>query len=505
MDIEINPDSLADENVTILKKNMIGYMNHQKWIKLLELFKNICFNNGIIYGGCVRDYIIRTETTKKYFNNMLKKNNIKYDEAKKYQNFNNPDIDKETYEDRNLFPNDIDIFCLENQVNKIINCIERIFVLKEITSASLRYNELFKDKLVKASIIHRRFYLMNFDKFKSIGMNIIKYLLKSMANIIINDTKIYVDLLILRKEFCEQELIGLEMYPPFGKPEFLCNMLCMKLKDNFENSYINRIPDNIIIEPLYINYIRMFINNEDNYTPIFNPLHNISRDQYILKEIINDVITKRARPVGGNIALYRCTKIISKGFKIDVQFLMSKIIYHHVEKRSDTEQIIYEHDKPCIYKKNDELNKDLICPICQDDFHNDSIIVNWGCTCNIGYHRKCLLLFISAEINKPNFDGNTSCPNCRRIVNTCLCTLGNLLIMDFYSKASKPCKDLLKCKIHGRSQFEFDIHKMYNNNLIRADNSNRNNFIYRLKIKMNPETYTALFNDQNTETEPSQT
>ena len=43
-----------------------GRVNHAEWVLLLKLYRKICANGGIIFGGAVRDYVKRTLAAQKY-------------------------------------------------------------------------------------------------------------------------------------------------------------------------------------------------------------------------------------------------------------------------------------------------------------------------------------------------------------------------------------------------------------------------------------------------------
>lgn len=483
------------EELVLSRKKIYGTINKQIWITLTDMYMDICFNNGMLYGGCVRDYIIRTQAAKQYYSNM-EKNGLNYTEANKYENYNNYSVDGMTHGDRLLLPNDLDIFCLFDDAENIIDVIKKVFNVCEI-KVDNNYQDLFKDKLTKASIIHRKFELTIFENIKSVGRKILYSLLGKHFK---KNTKIviYVDLIILRKEFCKDDIFNAILLPPFGKPEFLCNMLCMKSKHLFSRLNRKNKPSDIIIEPLHINYINYFM----NYDSSFNPLTEMTNNNDILKEIMNDIKNKIAKPVGGNISIYRCKKILSKGFVIDFNFLLSRICYKIREQLNEHETVNkFRLGKYIKYIEPEQQEDVKCCPICQEEFKEDDILVNWGCLCKVEYHRHCLIEFIKSEMQKEDFNEDFKCPNCRRITTTCLCMLANILIMDLYSEKIHKYDKLLKCKVHYTDQFEFtsiprymienkESREMY---LVRNERKKRELFIINLRSKMEPQEFESLF------------
>lgn len=495
--------------------------NHAIWINLLKLYTDICTNNGIIYGGSVRDYIDRTENTKKYFQNMAAKD-FDYVSAKKYKYFNNPEIDTETIL-RNLLPKDLDVYCFEEHFENIIKVTEKYFSVKELSIENMQYRDMFKDKLTSTAIIYKRFVLDCFDytfRGNKVSRSILEKILNcSMVSKIVNSNKIYMDLLILRKEFCDPNFIDPQLLPPFGKPEFLCNMVCMKRK-NFGSIINTKDYTDIVIEPLMPNYLDTIMNTNEYNGSFCKALYNVREQNSILETIISDIVNKKARLVGGNVNIHRAMKMIYKNYKIDIQFLFNKIT-HSIATFNHYTNTIKKRVHNCTYEyvniepnPSSEDNEEK-CPICLDDFNIDKIQVNWGCQCSVKYHRKCLVTFVTSIVTKQDYNNDTKCPNCRRRVN-CICDIANILQLELLYEKYKDNKcfmsydktfKLIDCNVHHTEQFEFcnditlfrDRHDVLPKKvLFRNFNHSqlKTKYVLYLQSRMPAENYLRVFHEQ---------
>lgn len=98
--------------------------NKARWITITDIYY-ILSRYGTPYGGCVRDYIVRTSAADSYYA-FCKEQGIDAD-----NNYNNSTIHKESYNSRNLTPNDIDIFITREKFEKLIKIIVPKFNLKK--------------------------------------------------------------------------------------------------------------------------------------------------------------------------------------------------------------------------------------------------------------------------------------------------------------------------------------------------------------------------------------
>jgi hypothetical protein len=520
---ETHFEKLQKKTKTVNCADIYGAKNHAVWVNLLRIYTDICSNNGIIYGGSIRDFIDRTEHSTKYFKTMAEKG-FKYAIAKQYKYFNNPEVDKETFSQRTLLPKDIDVYCFEEHFEKIIKVTEQYFTVKELNIEHLQYREIFKDKLTSSAIIYKRFELDCFDaNFKhgtKTGKTILDNILNwSMVSRIVTGNKIFMDLLILRKEFCDPSIINPILLPPFGKPEFLCNMICMKQK-NFGSIIKTKDNSDIVIEPLIPNYLDIILNTNEYSYSWCKALYNVREHNKILEMIISDIINKQARLVGGNINIHRTMKMIYKNYKIDTKFLFNKITHGIHTFNQDTNTHI-RHIHNCNYEhvidipnpsSEDEEEK---CPICLDNFNIDKIQVNWGCQCSAKYHRKCLVSFVASIVTKQDYNNDTKCPNCRRHVN-CICDIANILQLEllyekykdnmFIMGFDKSFK-LIDCNVHHTEQFAFcndittyrnayeDLPKKVLFRNLNHSEVKRKYFLY-LQSRMPAEMYLRLFGTQ---------
>ena len=141
-----------------ISQELYSRSNHAKWVAILELYKEICNKGGYIFGGAVRDYIKRTLAAQK-FEKFCKLNCYKFKDC-----YHNKNVQPETYFDRNLFPNDIDIYIHDAEYKLLFNDLKSKFDMNISDCVDINY--FFTNDILLADAI----------EFKRVYINLIKYL-----------------------------------------------------------------------------------------------------------------------------------------------------------------------------------------------------------------------------------------------------------------------------------------------------------------------------------------
>lgn len=184
----------------------------------IEAYKKLCSialeNNGIIFGGFVRDQIIAGHYSDLYYEHH-KKNNLSLNESKFWNDNYMPETKK-----RLLIPDDIDIsFSDEADINKFIYCVKNI---KEFNSVSVT---AILDNSYNLPIINymRRMYIM-------INVGAIPFITEGISVIII------ADIILPKTSFVE---------PPFRNLDMLCNGFIIKNNEITFSKYTGTLIDNM--------------------------------------------------------------------------------------------------------------------------------------------------------------------------------------------------------------------------------------------------------------------
>jgi hypothetical protein len=370
MDQEENNDNIATTintiktfNYSILDKNIQSY-NYMKWFyRVTDL---ILKNHGTIFGGCTRDLIIRESACEK-FRIFCVENDLNL-----RKEYNKSDCHPETFIDRTIIPNDIDVYCTLNNLNNIYVALETEGVIIKIPSKGL-YRASPGIKLNKHVI-------NSLNMYKSEYKTPIGKFFYEMSNMKLNIDIITAD---THKE--------LETYLSV-KPDFLCNQIQMSIDNDIE-LIIYKVPKNILLMKGILEYERYPINiGDDSESKIIrlfdirNSLENSNFKNDVLNIIIYQILNKKAYAIFPDSR--RIEKMIKEGWKI----IFDKNILSYYYK------ILFKNIK--IYYNNIiELKQLDTCPICIEIYNHDIFLDSPIKICSNSHyvHIKC---FVKAYISQ---------------------------------------------------------------------------------------------------------
>jgi hypothetical protein len=398
-----------------LRELLNGRSNHAKWVALIELYNIICNYGGLIFGGATRDYIKRTLAAKKFYefyNSTLdsKNGNKEKKECKNNckKEYNNKEYHPESFEDRTLLPNDVDVYIKEDSYEELVKILQTIYDVKNSMGKDdicyfFKQNKLFTDALE-----FRRYYI-----------NFLQPCSDKLFKLLVNDTiddsnllRIKIDFIVLKKSFYEnyEAKDGGLLYPPFGNPDFDINQVGMySINNNIEikifNSllrfYYTELYNSSAINPLeymdikYKAQLELFSNIE----------HSIAVPLYPHIQQVKLIFGADYKP---QINVWRLRKIYNKGYIINSEKTLGLI-------------------KPIKYSLDDFIhNEEDKCIICLDIFSKNKKWFQFGCICNVKMHLECYAKYI----RKPTLNEYNSilCPHCREPNSReCPCALMNFM------------------------------------------------------------------------------
>lgn len=392
-----------------ISQELSNRVNHAKWTAMLELYKNICMNSGYIFGGAVRDYVKRTLAAKK-FEKFCKLNSYNFKDC-----YNNKNVDLETYADRNLFPNDIDVYLYEFEFQDLINILQAKYNIRCSDSADINY--FFEnDALLADAIIFKRVYI---DLVKHNDSRIMDIILKNVKY----NFQIKIDFIIVKTQYKDniETANGGALFPPFDKFDFTVNHLFM---------YNNNGDISIDVSKDILEYKS---DDQSNiYQSIIQPLQMQNNKHEILKQIYSDIENSIADPIyptpkkmfrlkckyGDGYKVipdsYRIHKMISKGYKLDIyRFLKTSSNF------SNYNLTIIEPGNPDILDSPDK------CIICFDELTNERRAIQYNGCCNAKFDLECFIRYIQNPQMSDNLDTNEiTCPHCRTpFKNACICDI----------------------------------------------------------------------------------
>ena len=400
-------DSLVKKTI---EKEMHRRLSKAKWIAITGLIRRLCLYHGIIYGGAVRSYIQRSLASQGYYT-FCKENNIDADE-----NYCNPEVHPESFENRNIFPADIDVFMSEKDLKRFMEQGggDKEYHLTKKSHSGANYffesNELFK----KALCLQK--YECNIIHFCNSVLSTIIF--GGMISFNSSDFKLRIDIVVIKDEYTSEHhrripITANILYPPFGNPDFDVNLLCFKVDD--EDSL-----GNFVIKPLPI-LKRLLASNidarEDKLLIPFKPFDDYFLTKSILEDIITGIRTKRARPVYPILEEYRTVfgreksiaidghriiKMLERGFSFDP--------FNLILEPALRNSIIWA---PADYQYDDESTPDSDrekCIICYDTFSATNRWFKCCTQCNGKMHQTCITKYLkSIHYSAEGVD----CPHCR--------------------------------------------------------------------------------------------
>lgn len=435
-------------SITINITDLVGKINHGMWLTYTKLYSEVIRKGGILFGGCVRDYYDRNYFANKFYEYCESQNIDSSVANSKY--YNDKTFHPETFKSRVLLPNDIDIFCNEQQQDKILACIREFYILKEVNKDEPSYF-IKKSKLHEKALIHRKFTCKILgDVFDILDMAIVTILRLTLGNKLlrlINSKSFKIDLIVLRDEYSNMDSMSApcELVPPFGKADIRCNMIYMAADSKSIYSLLESRTTKIKV---FTDYIKHTLDSK----PLRQMKHCGDFRQSLIEDecrraVFDDIINKKAVIVNDKLPIYRINKMIKKGYEI-----VSKPILETFEftLMIDGHESIRNLSVVC------EATTD-VCVICQDSFTETDMQIHYGCTCTARYHPKCLETYIVTHHQQThghshNFDElrQIVCPMCRTPCS-CMCNLAS-----FLQKISHRCgEDDCPCIIQACEFIEF--------------------------------------------------
>ena len=406
--LNINEEQTFEGKIEAL---MFKNTNYALWKNYLTLYSLICRNKGIIFGGATRDYVKHSIAAKK-FGVFCKENKINFKDSymKHY-------IQPETFSDRTLLPNDIDVYIYEEDFQNIKDTMQYNYMHYEKKGTSPCY--LFtNNEALKQAINH---YVYEIDILGKHGRSFINTIFG------IENTKsfrIKIDYIVLKESFKHYrgQHCGY-FFPPFGNPDFDVNQLYMQytpecgLSVKVSRSLIDCIIINDIFSPFDNDEIieklkaKIYKNIENDIAvPI---LPNIDDFNSVLPE---------SKP---HINLGRLKKMLYKGYDVSI---IDTLTYNRLYTKAPED---YEH------------NEEDKCIICLDTFTTVNPWYQIGCKCNVKMHLLCMSKYVRTPNMTVELEDNTmKCPHCRTKFRNCHCEIINFI------NSLKHKADVLSEKIH---------------------------------------------------------
>lgn len=220
-----NKDISTSELKRLLHNDNARRYNKVIWIATKLVYKDILKYGGIIYGGAVRDYLVRKYGVNSYYS-YCKEN--KYDANEGY---NSPNIHLESYLDRNKLPYDIDVFITKKNFDELIKNIGPKFNMQKRHKSKINTYFFQSYELFKEAIIHEKWTMQSVSFANDF---ILKILLGFSGKSSL--FKICVDFIIIKDEYIEHDEYvnkGI-LWPPFGKPDFDINLLTFTSGNNLD-------------------------------------------------------------------------------------------------------------------------------------------------------------------------------------------------------------------------------------------------------------------------------
>lgn len=338
-------------------------IKYYRFKKITELINTITNNNGIIFGGCPRDLILREINSKKFWEH-CKENNINF-----INNYYNPIIHPETFNDRIKLPNDIDIKCVSSSVSNLLTLLQD----KDFTLKKLKISELYRTSY---GIKHNKYkleYKPNNSKLNTTLEKLYNYELYFTINIDIIYGSTQKDL----DNYFDTKL------------DVMCNQLQITSVDRTE--FIYECLPNII------NFKKK--QNGSNYK---SSIYSSLLPYELLKNIMKQIEEKKAVVLCPDA--YRIDKMTKLGYTLVFVECISYLNYYiKKDVPYNTLQITPVNN----------LDECFIC-LCSDygttnteQFLNTKVLC---CTNNHSVHLKC---FVKNIVSQYEQDINLSCPICR--------------------------------------------------------------------------------------------
>jgi len=402
----------------IIEAEIIRRFNKAKWQSLLELYERIAMK-GVIFGGAPRDYIARVTAAKDYYE-FCTQNKIDAD-----INYNNPEVSPDTFRDRNLFPEDIDVFISDEALDEFVKEASKNNVLVKRSSGPghnyfFESNPLFKEAL---RLEKWEISLINFSSAKAKMMLLGK-------SVFMAKTLIRVDFVVINNEFLNHEeykSYGM-LFPPFGNPDFDVNQLMFKWDTEDSSLAVKPMP-----------YIKRYFTIKMHGRNITRPLDKERDVNTLLENIVANIKAKRTRAIYPDVKQYikcngsdyvfgidshRINKIKIKGYSF---VPLDTIFPCGFKKFWAPDDYTYTHthtgasasSQPSTVDLSASKEEEDVCIICQDVFTAENTWFNCCKTCTGKMHLSC---FSQAQRNElVRTLSYVRCPHCRTETYDCNC------------------------------------------------------------------------------------
>ena len=403
-------------------------LNKMFYHRLIDLIGNIG-QKAVIYGGFPRDIYIRQTAEQKYgeyISNECKK--IADSEAMAHDMeqiaflmfYSNDKVHPETFQKRNLFPRDLDMFILEEDYQTVIDNLKQEYQVNiEDCTASNYIDTEYKDLL-----LHYHITINLFGKIQPGFNSLLINLLKTSEQSVLQNAmrKFKIDCIIKKKyaeikyklpakneeEAIERDLFENQnkekyanLYPPFNKPDFLCNQLVIVIDDKTEKKSLKRRNSHEFtfkINKVFMNFYEKSKKQSTNLTNRFMFELNTT------KMVLNDAYNGIATALNDSIPVHRLMKMHSMKYKINFNELFDFYDTNYGnQKRKFLKASQQEEDICCI------------CCICQGNFEEDIKNIIKPCKCNGYMHINCFVSYHKQfKSSSPNQSIIiVSCPLCR--------------------------------------------------------------------------------------------
>ena len=398
----IDKDDMRSQEraLTALNNLFTGQRNFAYWKVFNLLYRKITSMNGILYGGCVRDFVRRKIATNKFYDSFgadVARSTID-------SSFNDPKVHPETYSARTCLPNDIDVFIDEEYAETlkkelaIIGFTVDSFVVKEDSYFSRSIAEDQRRFLEH----HKMRIRFNSQTAQFVMLSaIIGWSLRDERRFNRNFT-VNIDL-IVKKPGCPDQL-----RPPFNNPDFRCNMLFMS-KSISKSEYGPEYPFTISTDV------------DTVYKTLSSDLGELTSEQIhslCIDTIKNDIVETKALLMKGDMDPYRFYKMFMKKYTIDYSYYFN----NNPIEFGDGKRYPLKVVKPVPEGVPEGLpEKEPKCSGCCKPFEFGEKAVRVDCPCYLQFHTGCFLEYFD--------DGVFQCPKCRETSQECVCELHKIALI----------------------------------------------------------------------------
>jgi hypothetical protein len=376
-------DTIFNDKLTVELKRRF---RKAKWLMITNIY-DILSNYGTIYGGAVRDYIIRKNAADEYYA-YCKDKGINAD-----KNYLNKEVHPSTFNDRLLIPKDVDVFITRKNMTSFIERIKPMCYMEKKSHRPLTYCFDSSELLCKALTLEKWTL-----KIINLGYSFVNKIIFG-HHIKKNFFTLSIDFVIINDDFLKHEeyLNKGVLHPPFGNPDFDVNLLSFT-KDSECNLKITPLP---YLEKLAV------LPHDSVHTGLEVAISDKIRKK-ILEQIITNIKNDCARPIvpikEQYVKVFGKDKIMgTKDYRIfKMQYKYFKLDIYNPILPSD---IITTCKATTI-----EYAEDDVCAICRELFSDTDRAFRACNDCPRKVHLLCLRDFLNKSYAS-NIASHT-CPGC---------------------------------------------------------------------------------------------